>query len=237
MSHQISTTFVRTTVEKCENLTLLEDFEGPNTETKVFLNGLLIGMSEDPDALLDELRTMRDLDIIHRDISISYDEIDDEIRVFSDEGRLIRPLLRVEDEEVLVGPNDTDWNDLVENNKIRYLDSSEIEEHSIAMEQNELKQYKADYCEISGMMMLGVMASAIPFSNHSQSPRNIYQSSMGKQAIGIFATSQHLRTDTIAYSLNSPQRPLVSTAPSRILGFDDMPSGINAIVAIGCYSG
>jgi len=60
---------------------------------------------------------------------------------------------------------------------------------------------------------------------------------MGKQALGIFATSYKIRTDTIAHVLNYPQRPIVSTKASEFMGFNDMPSGINAIVAIMSYTG
>ena len=69
------------------------------------------------------------------------------------------------------------------------------------------------------------------------SPRNIYQSSMGKQAVGMYALSHQIRTDTITHVLDYPQKPLVNTAPAGFLGFDDMPAGINAIVAIACYTG
>lgn len=37
------------------------------------------------------------------------------------------------------------------------------------------------HCEIHPALILGIMASIIPFPDHNQSPRNTYQSAMGKQ--------------------------------------------------------
>ena len=65
----------------------------------------------------------------------------------------------------------------------------------------------------------------------------VHNSSMGKQAIGIHALSHLIRADTITHVLTYPQRPLVGTIPSQFMGFNHMPSGINAIVAIACYTG
>jgi DNA-directed RNA polymerase beta subunit len=55
--------------------------------------------------------------------------------------------------------------------------------------------------------------------------------------MGMFALSHQIRTDTISHVLDYPQRPLVNTIPAGIMGFNDMPSGINAIVAIATYTG
>ena len=57
------------------------------------------------------------------------------------------------------------------------------------------------------------------------------------QAIGIYASNFRHRFDTMAHVLNYPQKPLVSTHTARIINCDELPCGINAIVAIACFTG
>lgn len=238
ISERYPTVLMKDIISRCDNITMINNWSAPNDQTKVFLNGILMGMSEDPEELVDELKEMRTTKLFPYDVSISYEDMDEEIHVLSDEGRLLRPVFTVNGDKLNITEKDgTNWEKLVDNGFITYLDNSEINNKVVAFNQNELGKYHNDYCEIAAAMMLGVMASIIPFPDHSQSPRNCYQASMGKQAMSMFALSHLIRADTISHVLSYPQRPLVSTMPANFMGFSDMPSGINAIVAIACYTG
>lgn len=92
------------------------------------------------------------------------------------------------------------------------------------------------HCEIHPSMHIGAVVANIPFSNCNQAPRNIFQYSQAKHAMGIYASNYRDRAD-ISHILYNSQRPLVNTRLMKYVGTDMLPSGENAVVAIACYTG
>jgi DNA-directed RNA polymerase III subunit RPC2 len=60
---------------------------------------------------------------------------------------------------------------------------------------------------------------------------------MGKQAIGAIGYNQFSRIDTLLYLSVYPQQPMVKTKTIELVGYDKLPAGQNAIVAVMSYSG
>lgn len=205
------------------------------TWTKIFLNGNWIGIVWDAEAALVFLRQMKyEKHCIPEFTSFLLD--DNELRIFCDEGRMIRPLFDARHMPSLDELKTRSWDQLVRAGNIQWVDVHEIENKYIVMFPHEIKP-DTDYCEIHPCLLLGICASMMPFADHTQSPRICYHASMVKQSIGIYASTNDVRGDTVAHILTYPEKPLVRSHVEDWLSMDKLPCGNNVIVAIACYGG
>ena len=236
-------------------------------KTKIFVNGDWVGTCVNSIKVFKKLKSQKRFGIINIYTSISFNYILNEINIFTDSGRCIRPVFVVKNNNLTITKSDIEkiknkqynfknllvksipenelFGDLTNSNNepqegvIEYVDTEELYNSMIAMNFKDLKNKKHsyDYCEIHPSLIMGVLASSIPFSNHNQSPRNTYQSAMGKQAMGIYTTDYRKRIDTMAHILNYPCIPIVNTRIDSYLPSINLPTGMNVIVAICSYTG
>ena len=96
---------------------------------------------------------------------------------------------------------------------------------------------EADHAELRADCQLSLLGSFAPHSDFNQSPRNVYQCQMIKQAIGWGFQAPHSRADLKSYSLVCPQVPLCRTMAYTEADGDDHPTGCSAVVAVIAYSG
>jgi len=206
------------------------------TGVPVSLNGVVLGYTKNPKELYDFLKECKRTFILHPHSSIVWNILDSELSIETDGGRIVRPLFRVNNGRIMDPPKiKNEWNSWVSAN-IEYVDASESDTIRISLFPNEITR-EHTHCEIHPALILGHMASTIPMSDHNQSPRNTYQSAMGKQAMGLYARNYAKRLDKNGYILCNPMRPFVETRMMDVLKCEEMPFGYNCIVAIGIYSG
>eukprot|EP00929_Paragymnodinium_shiwhaense_P060445 TRINITY_DN30186_c0_g4_i1.p1 TRINITY_DN30186_c0_g4~~TRINITY_DN30186_c0_g4_i1.p1 ORF type:complete len:1347 (+),score=305.88 TRINITY_DN30186_c0_g4_i1:70-4110(+) len=91
--------------------------------------------------------------------------------------------------------------------------------------------------ELRPTEIFSVLASMTPFSNHNQSPRNMYQCQMLKQTMGIPYHNHSYRSDNKVYRIFGPQKPMVRTEMYDAADMDSHPQGTNAVVAVITYTG
>ena len=217
------------------------------TGAKVVVDGIIAGYCKDPKALAREIRKQRRDGKIGPHVNVAYypplfEGAKEELYVNCDGGRVLRPLIIVENgkpkltsEHVeKVARGELRWEDLVKDGTVEYLDADEEENAIISLEAEKIAK-DTTHLEISPYAMMGICASLIPYAEHNQSPRNAYESAMIKQALGVFSSNFFNRVDSRSHLLHYPQSPIVGTKAAEIVGYNNRPSGQNCVVAILSY--
>lgn len=216
---------------------LLDELVDPLTNRfLVLLNGRIMGSCSDAFEFKKRFNEYRLKNLVDPTTSLVWQRYANELHIWSDEGRLYRPLFSINSENKV--NSEGTFKDLVKSGDIVFRDVQELEQAVVAMDASDLRRNRCEYMEICpAASMMSIMASVIPFANHSQSPRNAYQSSMGKQAIGVPSEAFRYRYDTTLHVLDYAQQQLTKSEMVNVIKFNEMNHGAMPIVAIMTFNG
>jgi DNA-directed RNA polymerase subunit A' len=215
------------------------------TRASVFLDGEYLGEIENPKEFVESVRKMRREGKIPPFVNIAYHAHLNEVRILTSSGRVVRPLIVVENgvpkltKDILekVRRGELSFSDLVKNGIIEYLDAEEEENAYIAIRPEEVTK-EHTHLEIDPAVILGFSAQFVPYPEFNRGDRVNYGAKMGDQSIGIFAANFLNRVDSKSSVLVYPQKPLVQTYIHKILDYtENYPHGVNVVIAVATYEG
>lgn len=178
-------------------------------DVRVWLNGVWIGVHPGPDKLLERLVAARLRGDLPATTSIAWLVLAREFWVWSDAGRLCRPLLGGDAASKMV-----------------WIDANETETALIAMP-GEYDARRHTHSEIHAMLGYSASTNLVPFLQYNAGTRNMFTVSQARQAIGDYHTCWFSRFDTAAAILLNPERPICRT---RLLRW--MPLGYGQTVTV-----
>jgi DNA-directed RNA polymerase II subunit RPB2 len=215
--------------------------------TKILLNGKFIGRT-DGEKTEKYLRSLKLSGRIYFDTGILLEK--SFLQVSTDSSRPMMPLLVVENNELILdkfvreAKHLPDFSFMLSNGIVEYIDIAEQSTIDLAYSrQHMLERLQKNpnliitHCDIEPTAMLSLASSIIPFAHMSQAPRNTYQASMGKQALGTYHTNHKARYDTTARVMVYPNRPVFEPQINNLLGLNDQPAGQMVNIAIMTYGG
>ncbi|OVA01264.1 DNA-directed RNA polymerase [Macleaya cordata] len=228
-------------------------------KNKVILNGDWVGVCDDSLSFVVDLRSKRRHKEIPPQVEIKRDQQQGEVRIFSDAGRILRPLLIVENlKKIKMVKGGYSFPSLLDEGVLELIGVEEEEDCQTAwsikylfLEDKGQPPVKYTHCELDLSFLLGLSCGIIPFANHDHARRVLYQSEKhSQQAIGFSTTNPNIRVDTLSHQLYYPQRPLFRTVISDCLGRPayhighngvlpkpEYFNGQNAIVAVNVHQG
>ena len=252
--------------------------------TKIIINGDWCGLTEQPTEIVSILKLYKKIAIIPIYTSISWNIKEKIIYIYTDSGRLTRPVFYIEnnkpsyddpaiyeklkDESIKwvdivsgfypkkveystqsntvytlntlynTGSSDKETISKLNSNKaiVEYIDTSEAESAYITSDVNNLQKLHT-HIEIHPSMILGIMGNQVIFPENNQLPRDLFSCGQSKQAVSLYHSNYQNRIDKMGVVLNYGQIPLVKSKYLKYINNEQHPNGVNAIVAIMCYTG
>jgi len=259
-----------------------------SSNSKIIVNGNWIGVIDIPLELVNMLKLYRRNGIIPTYTSISFDYEHNEVHIYTDSGRLTRPIYYIDNgkesydrKEVieLLNKGSIQWEQIIsgikekavdnfstKNNKIYdlnslypdigttkeailnnlkkyaavvdYVDTAEEESALIAASGEDIKKSKYyTHSEIDSSLILGVMGNQIIYPENNPVTRNSFSCGQSKQAVSVYHSNYQMRIDKMGVILNYGQIPLIKSRYMEYINNEEQPYGVNAIVAIMCYTG
>jgi len=218
--------------------------------TKVFVNGYWIGCTQDYSGFCSKYRTMRREGKIHYMTTVTMDVRTNEIYLWVDIGRIVRPLIVVYQGEngqyvkltkkhiIDLNAGNIDYNTLLDEQIIEFISPEEQQNCLISKDLETLERYKNDktkqYTHLDiAQAIIGIPGLTSPFTNHNQPARGIFQTNQVKQTCGIPCMNFAYKTYKEMYMQVYNQKPLVKTIANKYI----QPIGMNAVVAVQIYGG
>jgi DNA-directed RNA polymerase II subunit RPB2 len=222
----------------------------------ILLNGTLYGYTADAETLYEGLIDLRRKGKINRQCSIirDYDTFN-EIRIYSDQSRLVIPLFIVNKDGTLrltrkhinaMRKGEMKWDDLLEQEIVEWITIEELVHNCQVADYIEdifdpptgsNGKLRFTHCRMHPSAIYGYIMNMIPFSPFTQAPRNLYSCQHTKYAHGIPSLFHDKEMNNKVGALFFPQRPLVSSTPARVCNYDKRPTGMNCIVAVASLTG
>ena len=178
--------------------------------------------------------------LVPYDVSITYCEISDVIRINANEGRLIQACLIVKnsvlecDRFLDVDPSrySDSFSQLIKTGIVEFLDAQEMFQPFLhcASNRDEITPLSTHMLMSPGAIF-GFMASLVPVPEMNQCTRTSYYTAMSKTAMPSAHTTYN-NWSTIQYGLQTPQLALVNTQTEYVMGLEESCDGVNVVVAI-----
>lgn len=213
----------------------------------IIFNGLTIGVTNiKPNILAKEFRVKRRKNLLNKTTTIYVDQTTQDLYFWTDGGRIIRPLIVVENGDILITDEivkkitrmEMSFKDLVDQGMIDYITPDEADNCLIAPDYETLMHFKGDptmqytHCEIPAAIF-GVTALISPAGHHTFSQRITYMTNHAKQACGIPMLNWVNTLFSRMYVQYECEMPLVTTFIYNHLP----PNGANLIVAYMSFKG